>query len=923
MNSLRILLLNIRSLRRKVDDLTRTVELHSPDVICINETWLDETVSDSEVAIPGFSVLRSDRKGRVGGGVCMYYRSTLPLRPRPDIAANGVECCFGEIPGRPACFVIGTVYRPPSETVQYWDLLDAVLLSAVRPNSNLVLCGDFNINIERNTEPQLSYLTDLASSYNLHQSVSQATRFGLHGTSTIDLMFNTFDTFNSSTVIPVAYSDHAAVLSRFEFTPTLSPTSTNMYRNYSRINLDEFRSDLIHQNFCNIPGSPSEMWSEWSARFLRVLNVHAPLLQRRDHKKKTVPWMDRQLLYLLSRRNRLHRKWLDVRTDQFYEEFATARREATSYNRALKEAYYRERFQECSGSSKRTWRMIKELTGRQQVTKAPQCTVDEIQATFAKIVDDQSRPPSLNIPEGPLLPGNFQQFQPVSIAKIRRLLERLNPRKATGSDEIPAALLRSCADILAPSLSLLFNRSLAHGCFPDEMKIGTIRPLFKGGDPSQPRNYRPVSLLPVVSKVLERLVHEQLSDYLTRHSLIPDTQFGYRKHHSTSDALLLAVEGISQARAAHLHTGIAFVDMSKAFDKVQHQTLIYDLFNIGISGSVLRWLANYLSGRHQYVQVGMNKSNPYASSSGVPQGSVLGPLLFVIYVREISTSLNHFHVNTVQFADDISLRASCTTPVLVSQRLTAAVQYLADWLRRRGLILNEAKTQILSIAPQRGQSTHLYVRCNSQLLPLVESAKYLGLFFDSDMTWNTMIDHIARRIGAKIAVLLRYASSLPFSCRISFFRCFILTDFLYASNAYASYLSATQEQRLGRLFNRAVRAVCRAPPWSSMNKLLAQINVYPLHVYIQSGFLCFIWRCLNNAASKLFVDYFKTSRSARTRGSCTKLLIVPLATSSASSKQLTHVGALLWNSLPPDTRTTAQIGNFKFKVLNHIVPAQQ
>ena len=225
-------------------------------------------------------------------------------------------------------------------------------------------------------------------------------------------------------------------------------------------------------------------------------------------------------------------------------------------------------------------------------------------------------------------------------------------------------------------------------------------------------------------------------------------QFGFRSHHSTSDALVLTVEQIKQAQVARLYIGVAFVDMSKAFDKVQHQTLVSDLYALGIGGVALQWMAHYLTDRQQYVQIGQSKSAAYASSCGVPQGSVLGPLLFVVYVRDIPHVVRPYGVITpTQFADDISLRASAETPAIVAQRLSSGVQHLSDWLRQRGLILilNETKTQIPPIPPHRAPPFALRVTCNSQDLPVIPSAKYLGLHFDTSMCWQTMVQRVAIR----------------------------------------------------------------------------------------------------------------------------------------------------------------------------------
>ena len=237
------------------------------------------------------------------------------------------------------------------------------------------------------------------------------------------------------------------------------------------------------------------------------------------------------------------------------------------------------------------------------------------------------------------------------------------------------------------------------------------------------------------------------------------------------------------------------------------------------------------------METGKTRSTTYDSQSGVPQGSVLGPLLFVLYMRDIAGDLAPHAVTTIQFADDISLRASSPQPDVVFQRLTAAVQYLATWLKKRGLILNKTKTQILAIPHHRAAALDINVVCNSQVLPVVTSAKYLGLHFDSDMSWTTMVDHVACRVAG--CDMLRNASSLPYPCRLTYFRSIILPEFLYASISYYPYLTVAQEQRLHGLFKRAARAVCNSPPWTSTAPLLNRMNVCDLPVSVHLNMFWF------------------------------------------------------------------------------------
>ena len=227
------------------------------------------------------------------------------------------------------------------------------------------------------------------------------------------------------------------------------------------------------------------------------------------------------------------------------------------------------------------------------------------------------------------------QFSPVSVQMVQNLLQNIDSRKATGADGIPGLLLKKCAPILAPSLTAIFTASLAAGELPQAFKQADITPVYKSGDRETASNYRPISLLPIVSKLLEKIVSTQLKAFLASNNLLPEIQFAYCANHSTEDALAFIVNRLLLERDCGKATGLVFVDLSKAFDGVKHQALIDLLSGIGICDTVLKWFANYLSDRQQRVRVGNRFSSQSTCSRGVPQGSVLGPLLFTLYVRDL------------------------------------------------------------------------------------------------------------------------------------------------------------------------------------------------------------------------------------------------------------------------------------------------
>ena len=353
----------------------------------------------------------------------------------------------------------------------------------------------------------------------------------------------------------------------------------------------------------------------------------------------------------------------------------------------------------------------------------------------------------------------FTVFDPVALADVTKCLVCVDPMKAMGSDGIPGIVLKNCARNLSPFLLQIINTSLANGTVPSLYKVSHISPLFKNGDPSLARNYRPVSLLPVVSRILEHFVKTQLTKFLHDHSLLPPSQFAYRKSHSTEDALVLATNRWLLAKSERKHTGVIMVDMSKAFDRVQHGRLIQVLFEYGIGHIPLLWFCSYLTDRRQIARVKDVFSKSVECSRGVPQGSVLGPLLFVLYTSQMSSILPAavFHQ---EFADDIIVDFSHCNPATVCSALTDAVTCLSEWLTSIELLLNASKTQVMFIRPRDCVAGPSEVRCGTALLDTTNVSKYLGVLIDNKLSWKPHVQHLAKKTTKTVGQLWRHGRCL-------------------------------------------------------------------------------------------------------------------------------------------------------------------
>ena len=463
----------------------------------------------------------------------------------------------------------------------------------------MTVVGDFNVDMFRGQRmAQRHHLEDVASGYSLTNHVLSPTRITplCPQGSTIDLVLSTENSVSPCMVVPSTISDHFTVRATMTFAvQTKKCVRAPPTRKLHKIDIPLFREDL---KYCFAQDFPSDAdvdtyWELWYDRFMTVLDTHAPLVQEAMKSAEPVPWSNRDIYQLDKKKKRYHRLWLaDKGNVQLHQQYRKVRTQATNMYRRCRNEYFARQCQEHSRNPRQIWKVINTVTGRGKQKTEPTCNIEEVANVFHDIVTDPKRPSCLASPVGPLPSDSLHTFQPASCSVIYRLLSQVNPAKATGSDSVPGFLLKSCAEVLTPSVTTLFNLSLKSGAVPAGFKLAAVSPLFKSGDPSQPTNYGPVSLLPILSKLLEKLVQRQLVRHLDHTDAIPETQFAFRRQHSTGDALALLVDQLQMARDKKDSSEVCFLDMSKAFDKVRHAIMIQDCFEIGVGGTVMKWLVS-------------------------------------------------------------------------------------------------------------------------------------------------------------------------------------------------------------------------------------------------------------------------------------------------------------------------------------------
>ena len=389
-------------------------------------------------------------------------------------------------------------------------------------------------------------------------------------------------------------------------------------------------------------------------------------------------------------------------------------------------------------------------------------------------------------------------------AEVEQLLGALNPCKAPGFDDIPTRLLKTTARELSPSLSRLFNESFRRGEQPQDWRDATVSPLYKKAERSLVTNYRPISLLSVISKVQERIVHKRLYKHVT--PFLPVDQSGFRANDSTELQLARLVHEVSESRDKGLSATACFFDLSKAFDRVWHAGLLKKLQHLGLKDTALQWMVNYLTHRRQRVRVGDAFSEWQAIPAGVPQGSVLGPLLFLIYTIDLPSACTNSNTKCSQFADDTALIATHQSRLTSELSLQSAVSAAATWLRRWHLLVNASKTVTLSFTPNH----QLNITLNGTPLKQVNEHRHLGIILQNNLQWNSHVTHIINKSKKLLHQLRKTRGQLNTPSLLVIYTAYIRPVIEYGS-LVLSNTTRTQKDQLERVQRRAARICLRIP----------------------------------------------------------------------------------------------------------------
>ncbi len=572
------------------------------DLIAFNETRLDANITNNMINLDGYDVIRKDRS-RNGGGVCIYLRSSINYIVRNDLVPSEIEAvCVEIIKPHSKPFLVTTVYRPPSASSEFFDNFEQLIKAIDNENKEMYILGDLNCDMlktDKDASTPTKKVRSLYELYQLSQLIDEATRITMTAVSLIDhIVTNTSENISDSGVIHTGISDHSLVFAIRKISVVKKQENTVEIRNMKNFDEDKFVTELLKQHWEYVyffAEDPNSMWEIWE----KILNRHAPLQPKKIRSKK-VPWISSDIKKLINTRDKLKREAILTGLENDWLNYKTIRNKVDIELRNAKKEYYSSTIAGQKFDPKRAWKSINNLLGRQNKrTVVNELNLGENNLTspidiaegfndyFSNIGPDlASKIDSTNYNFETYIKNTkseFAAFQPVTVNYVCRLLLGLSSNKATGIDKISCKIIKIAAAAISDSLTLIFNQAITLSSLPDEWKMAKVVPLYKSGQRNIPGNYRPISVLPAISNIMERILNEQLYNYLTKSELLSDFQFGFRKFHSTATALLDCTNEWYMNLDRKMFNLVVLIDLKKAFDTVDHQILLRKLELYGIN----------------------------------------------------------------------------------------------------------------------------------------------------------------------------------------------------------------------------------------------------------------------------------------------------------------------------------------------------
>lgn len=931
-NSLNIFSLNARSMQSqdKFNSLKNVISNISEEIhlIIIQETWIPNEIK-SMYEIDGYKSFHCCREEGYGGVSVYVHQNTkcslIGIENFENI--NVVELILNEykIENKPISVV--AYYRPPSSNINVF--LKFIENKAVVNNNPQLFLGDSNIDTLSDVGISSAF-KNLLSSYDYVVCNNMTTRPA--SLTCIDHVISNFLNAASMNISSICndLSDHNII-----FTQLKTTTRSNKFIMKSTFKTD-FRRVInglpeIINSIDWSSNNPDLIYSEVSLRLTNLIKINTKeTCKKIKHKYLTSPWITDNMKTLITQKHVLKKRLNKDKNNVYLKDsFRRINRLLEECLHEAKDRHYKQSLAKCGNDPKKTWAFLNKSIGRSRLTSIPnvkdsdgnsiECpkkTATLFNNHFIKV----SQELEAAFPAGHQC-GSLDtiksidtqlHFDDATQDEIVQIIESLDSKSAPGHDLITVQLLKDCKNVMVPFLTKLFNLMLSTSRYPDQLKIQKVTPIFKSGDPALVENYRPISVLSVINKVIEKLLYSRILKHLENQNFFYKSQYGFRKKSNTAVAIQDLIQHISEKVDGKMKVGGLFLDLKKAFDSVNHEILIYKLEHYGIQGSENALIKDYLMNRRQYVQLLNNPSSLESINVGVPQGSVLGPLFYLIFINDFARlSLSG---QLFLFADDSSLFYHGKSEMEIKMKIENDLPLIAEFMKINKLHINTSKTKLLKFWTVR-TPMDLQIEFGGATITESESVKFLGVVLSKDLKWKKHIEYVRKKVSPALGILFKFKHKFSTEIKKSLYFALIHSHLTYNICVWGFGPGLSNCQVLQ---NRALKCVFNLNPRLPTVLLYTSVTeVLPLQGLFDLQVACSVFKRIKGFSfgNIRFIMFNELSDRSRRKQN---QLILPLPRVDLTRQQLKYQGAMIVNDLPDDILTSNTVSMFKSQAIRFI-----
>ena len=695
------------------------------------------------------------------------------------------------------------------------------------------------------------------------------------------------------------------------------------FRKSKGVDNDAFKAEIRVQDWSKVETCENvdEAVTQWETLVLDIVDKHMPIRTKRV-KKKQSPWLNEFLFDLMKKRDKIKKRAKLYNKENDWKEYRKMRNKVTFEIKKAKKQYYSDKIRESQGRSQ-SWEILKLLipSKSSETTHTgddSQKLASKFNSHFANVANAHAfeNDKSKRIPLGNKQSDDISlKLSPVTEMDVLKEIFALKNKKSVGCDGISSYILKICGFEIVKSITYIINKSICEGKVPERWKVAKITPLFKKGDKSNPDHYRPISLLPCVSKVLERVIQRQLVKFLLDNNILTKHQSGFRTMHSTSTTLIKVTDEWLMSLDNGLYTGTVFVDLQKAFDLVDLDILLEKLtIMLGLKGKSLNWFHSYLNGRRIATSINNTLSSELPVTHGVPQGSILGPILFLLFINDLPNCFEKCSVHL--YADDTVIYFSDKDPNIIECVINQELQKLDTWMTSNKLKINCTKTVCMLMGTKHMLRKHsaLNLRIKNNNLSQVESFKYLGVVIDPGLKWNLHIDELCKKVGRMISYLGRVGKFVNESSLKLLYNSAIMPHFDYSDVIWHS-AAKTNLDMLQKLQNRAGRIILKVKSCEhkSINEIHDILNWDALQKRNSKHTYSMVYKILHDMAPEYLREKFTYKSSCYSLRQSDNLTL-PKPNTQNCKRTFLYRGSKLYNELPMNIRQSRSLAIFNKEI---------